>query len=267
MLFRTCAEKYRQRYVLGRERNWYAAGQPSPYALGARVHQLLEVHFADLGGLAHPIYPPDAVEEVELEAQTMFARYVATYPLESFDIVAVEQVFEVPLNGSDHRYTGKFDGIIRYSDTGQLAILEHKTEKRSSNRNNPQAWAARSQVSLYKYAAECLYKEPIAHILLDVLRRQSPKGQEPPTFKRDTLERTARQVEDAVDDLIYVADRIEDLENGRNWWCKDGHWPKDTEQCFQGTWACDYYPICVTGETPELIQIQYKAAQEYLLEF
>lgn len=231
------------------------------------MHKLLEEHFKKLGGIAYVPDPGNAIEEEELEAQTMVARYLSTYPVEPFDIVAVEQVFEVPLNGSDHRYTGKFDAIIRYRDTGQLAILEHKTEKRSSNRNNPQAWAARSQVSLYKYAAEYLYKEQIAHILLDVLRRQSPKGQEPPTFKRDILERTPRQVEDAVDDLIYVADRIEDLEQGKNWWCKDGHWPKDTEQCFQGSWACDYYDVCVTGESPELIQIKYQPAKEYLLEF
>jgi len=195
----------------------------------------------------------------------MYASYHRTYPMESFVPVSVEQVFKVPLNGSGHVYTGKFDAIIRYTSgpySGQLAILEHKSESRSALRNLPEAWAARAQVSLYKYAAESLYNEPIAHILLDVLRRQSPAGREPATFYRDTLERTKEQVEDAVADLRYVADAIDNM--ARDFYLADVRWPRNTDKCVDGRFKCAYYDLHIGASSPEIVQIQYKEAEEYL---
>lgn len=143
---------------------------------------------------------------------------------------------------------------------GQLALLEHKTEKRNALKNLPKAWAAKSQVSLYMWAAQKLYDEPFAHIILDVIRRQSPKGQEPASFYRDTLERTEEQQVDALRDLVWVADQIEMLEYER----PNEHWPRTTDQCCVGSWECDYAPLHVGTESPELIQIHFKPAEEYL---
>lgn len=224
----------------------------------------MEAYYKELAGI-HFVQDAEQVSEtIEFEAQATFAAYRSAYPVESFDVVACEQSFEVAIPGSHHRYTGKFDGVVRYKEDslwpGQLALLEHKTEKRNALRNLPKAWAAKSQVSLYMWAAQKLYDEPFAHIILDVIRRQSPKGQEPANFYRDVLERTKAQQEDALRDLVWVADQIEMLEIER----PDEHWPRTTDQCQQGNWACDYFDIHVGEESPELIQLNYRPAKEYL---
>lgn len=221
----------------------------------------MEEHFKTEGGIPFVQSQP-APEPVESEAQTTFAAYIAHYPIEPFVVVAVEQSFKLRIPHTPHYYIGKVDGVIRYVEPpfdGSLAVFEHKTESRSSYKNIPQAWAARSQVSLYMWAIEQLYQERPAHILLDVLRRASPKGQEPPTFRRDILERTEAQSEEALADIAYVADQIEALE-------KSGQkrWPWSTDHCMEGNWACDYYDLHVYGDSPELIAIKYKPAKEYL---
>jgi hypothetical protein len=253
-LFRKCPDAFKERYINGLEKDW--GGAASPFAFGSRVHQLLEEHLLFLKGTPHePLYPPSQVEAVELEAAAMFASYCAHYPLEPFDVISVEQVFAVAIPGTEHIYTGKFDAIIRYKDNGLLAILEHKTEKRSALKNLPEAWAARSQVSLYMWAAEILYNERPTHILLDVLRRCSEKGQEPATFYRDILERTPEQCEQAIQDLVYVADSIEDLERHYD----TERWPQNTDNCCIGRWKCDYFSKHVGGS-----DLEFKPAEEYL---
>ena len=224
------------------------------------MHELLE---ARLKGVQVDL--PESESAIELECRRMFAAYINAYPVECFVPLSVERVFSVPIPGTEHIYTGKFDAIVRYTEAeplfaGKLAILEHKTEKRSSNRNLPEAWAARSQVSLYKFAAETLYNEPVAHIILDVLRRPSPKGQEPAVFYRDLLERTEEQVTDALNDLVYVADQIEWLE--KKW--DTERWPRNTENCVINRWKCDYFDVHVGVPDQNLVQLKYKPTDEYL---
>lgn len=256
-LFRNCPERFRWRYQQNLEKRW--DDNTSPFAFGTRIHELLEQHFKGLGGIPYEPYEPHPNETVESEAQSALAAYCAHYPVEPFLVMAVEQVFSIPVPGTCHTYTGKFDAIIRYPND-DIAILEHKSEKRNGLKNLPEAWAARSQVSLYMWAAKQLYGKWPAHILLDVLRRQSDKGQEPPTFYRDCLERTEAQATEAIEDLVYVADRVEALRVSR----ADSPWPRSTDHCMIGRFQCDYFPLCHIGVTPELIQIKYQKAKEYL---
>lgn len=223
------------------------------------MHELLEEHFK--GVPTFDLYPASLDERTELECQSMFAAYRAHYPVEPFDVVDVERTFRLPIDGTAHSYTGKFDGIVRYPDD-QIAILEHKTEKRSALKNLPEAWAARSQVSLYMWAAKQLYGKWPTHIVLDVLRRQSDKGQEPCTFYRDHLERTEAQATEALQDLVYIADQIAHLQVSRP--RVPGDWPRSTDQCVTNRWKCDYFSLCHIGCTDELLQIQFKPAVEYL---
>lgn len=193
----------------------------------------------------------------------MLAGYRAHYPVESFNVVAVEQVFKCPINGSGHVYTGKFDGVVRDKGTGRLLLLEHKSEKRGSDKNSPEAWAARTQVSLYMWAAQQLYHEPFDSIILDVLTRQSDKGEKPVTFRRDILQRTPEQQLSAIDDILYIAERIERMEQ-EFLGASSGQWPRNTDQCYNGKWACDYADLHIGGYSPELVQIKYAPAKEYL---
>src|SRR5439155_27081665 len=122
----------------------------------------------------------------------------------------------LPMHEPPHEVMGKLDGMIRYLPThshfaNMLAVMEHKTQKRGSKGNDPEAWTARMQKSLYAWAAEQLYEEPVVHVLLDVLQRGSEGGRCPPEFRRDDLETDERQKFRALDSVVWVADQIEAL--------------------------------------------------------
>lgn len=212
-------------------------------------------------GTSVTAFPPCADQAFEDEAQTMFALYEATYPEEPFQIVDVEKFFEVSL-GTGHTYIGEFDGIVRDKTTGTFHLLEHKTERRGSKDNLPDVWASKSQVGLYLWAAEQIYGETFGSIILNILTRQSPAGREQPTFRRDGLQRTASQQQEAVKNIVYVADQLERVrrEYGTE------RWPTNRENCVSGFgWHCDYYDLHITDTRPEdLIQIKFQKAVEYL---
>lgn len=261
--FRFCPDAYKERYELGLELDWEKLGSTPGFAFGTRVHQLLQNRLLALKG-DPPVPETPIVEPFESEAQEMFATYCACYPVEPFSVVDVERVFEIPL-GAKHVYTGKFDAVVRDNTTGALQVLEHKTESRAALRNLPIAWAARDQVSLYVYAADRLYDgETVDCILLDVLRRASPKGQVGPEFYRDSLQRSPGQISDSVSDISLVADTIEEYRERFG----TGRWPQNRDNCVQGRYRCDYYDLHVDPniDREQLVQLRYRPAKEYLCE-
>lgn len=258
--FAKCPDLYRESYINKIEPKRRGGDALS---FGDRMHQLLEGHWKQLGGIAGAAYPyPPADEAIELEAQSMLAGYKANYFDKShYAVLAIEKTFEVAIPGSHHILTGKFDGIIRDVETKKLLVLEHKTEKRGAMTNLPQKWAMKSQVSLYMWAAEQLYGEPISYTLLDVLIRQSPKGREAASFYRDQLERTPKQMHQALCDLDYYADQIERLQEAYG---LGGPWPRNTDQCIS-FWDCEYLPLHRCQSDDSLIRISdYKPKKEYL---
>lgn len=255
-------------------------------AFGTRVHHLFECRDNKR--------EPDVCNELfEAEAQTMFAKYNAKYPVEDWDIITAEQYFEIPLPRANcphcgreytdkdvvnnrqlcyacdatatiHIYNGKFDGIVRQHENGMLALVERKTEKRGSKANQPAAWAVRPQASLYMWAAEQIYKEPIDCVYLDVLTRQSPAGREECSFPpRQKLQRTTQQKEEAVRDIIYVADKIEEL-IAQFGTAPEASWPSDKEQCAPMNWKCQFHDLHIFGRTDALLENDYEQAEEYL---
>jgi len=93
-----------------------------------------------------------------------------------------------------------------------------------------------------------------------VLTRQSPKGQEAPTFPpRQTIQRSEAQIEQAVRDMIVVADTIEEYRQKFG----DEPWPSSTEECCQGYFECDFYPLHVIGRSEELLKL-YQPTTPYL---
>lgn len=256
--FRKCPRLYQWRYERSLERDWSAKLAVRPLDFGNRVHQLLEEHYRTLKGDPIPPYPESDNAALEMEAQALFARYLNAYPVEPFSVLDVERTFKVPLDS--HTYVGKFDVIGRENDTGALFVMDHKTEKRTSPRNRPEAWAARSQASLYLWAAWMLHREMPRHLLLNVLRRQSDKGQVGPEFPpRQTVQRTWDQINLALRDLTIIADCIEDYRIN----FEDAPWPMHTENCMDGNFQCDYYQLCHYGESEEILA-QFVPTTPYL---
>lgn len=234
---------------------------------GKAIHERLKKHFLSMAGVGYE-YPPDGSPEVSNEADEMLAAYVSHYPVEDFDVVEVERYFEVPLppspvSGEIHTYCGKRDGVVRDRNTGRIRLLEHKSETRNSRNNLPAVWAARAQVSLYLYAGQLDYGEAFDDIILDVLTRRSPAGRISPVFRRDNLQRSARQIELALQDITYVADQITMLQEKYG----TSPWPRHTENCCKMGFNCDFYLKHITMEGQhDLVTIEkyYVPTERYL---
>jgi hypothetical protein len=287
--FRTCPWMYYEMY----ERNGagieaipqFGEGY-SALEYGARVHERLEEKYK--GKLLYPLHRNEALE---IESEIMMQAYQAHYPDEQLDIVDVERTFKVQLpdlfcprcwdtnflrdynelthycavcdywfEKNRHVLIGKIDLTLR--NEGKLDIWDHKTEKRGSKSNVPQKWGARDQASLYLWAAKKLYpNEEIGNFYVNVLTRQSEKGQVGPSFpERQKLERNDRAIEIAIRDIVVVADEIERYKRI----FKDGEWPANRDRCYEWTY-CTYYQLHRYGEQiDEILKYKYQPKEEYL---
>lgn len=259
--FQACPFQYYERYVRGIELDWLKKGATAA-EFGTRMHQLLEMHYRDLQGNPIPPYPEFPLEGIELEAQLTMAAYLNHYPVEPFTVLDVEKTFRVPLTDR-HEYVGKFDVILRDNETGMLSIMDHKTEKRRGQNNNPKAWAARSQGTLYLWAAPQVYEGEFRDLIVNVLTRQSDKGQEPPSFpERQRIQRSPEQMNLAVKGLVRIADQIEFAKE--NWTEEDWAAAANRNECMQGNYSCEFYEPHLYGWSEELVQLNYRKTEPYL---
>lgn len=262
-LWQECPFKLYEKVVVGIEKDWEKFGITAAL-FGTRIHQLLEEHYLELKGTPREPYPASPLDALELEAQVMFAAYLNHFPVEPFTVLDVEKTFRIQLPDSPHEYVGKFDVILRDNETGLLSILDHKTEKRQGQNNTPKAWAARTQGTLYLWAALQIYGEPIRDLIINVLKRQSDKGQIGPEFpERQRIQRSEYQKEQAVKSIIRVADQIEYAK--ANWSEEDWAIAANRNNCVQGYFECEYHNLHIhEHRAEELIQIDFRPTVPYL---
>ena len=257
--FQTCCYLWYEKHIKGIEVDWTKRGVTAA-DFGTRCHQILEEHYLELKGTPREPYPEYPHEPTELEAQATMAAYRNHYPLDLFRVLDVEKTFRIPL-GNRHEYTGKFDVILRDNETGLLSVMDHKTEKRQSHSNNPKAWAARTQGTLYLWAAEQIYGEEFRDLIVNVIRRQSDKGQIGPEFSRQRIQRSREQMELAVQGLIRVADQMEEMKatyTERDWAAA-----ANRNACMVGNFECDFYFPHLEGWSDDLLR-QYRPTVPYL---
>lgn len=276
--FRTCPwQAYESYFAEGTGLEPRPISEYGPLDLGKRVHELLEEHYVDKmltcpAGIA--IYPDSANADLEREAQQIMEGYRAAYPSEEFTVVDVERSIRVELphaheascydsvNGerlcTPHIYTGKIDLCVRQLN-GMLSIIDHKTEKRTSRNNSPQKWAARDQATLYLWAAERIYGEPIEAFYVNVLRRGDTKHA--PEFpERQKLERTRAQIDTAVRDITIIANQIEEFKARFG----EGQWPANRENCVGAFGTCPFYTPHLMGWSDDIRRLMYQPKTPYL---
>lgn len=260
---------------------------------GTRMHQLL--HERRLRRLGQPVVAsaewPD--EAIESEAQATLAAYEAHYvrdyayleserthiiPLERpcprcdsdkyrdheahnaiFDSQLTEDQRECTNCGciySIHGLIVKLDAVVRHDDA-TIGPMDTKTESRSGY-NTRKDWAGRTQAKAYLYALERLYPhERVSRLVVDVVSRQSPKARRPVGFYRiDDIDGTPDAIQEAIRNMNYVADRIEEHR-------KTGWWPSNMNACKRGWDECDFYLLHVEGRTQANLK-KYRPAEIYL---
>jgi len=241
---------------------------------GSRFHALRQQYYCRLAGKPVPPDIPLASVELEAEAQATWAAYLAHWLEEDFQLVEVEQTRVVPLfeyrrePGDEvyHRYPTrhelvvKMDAVIR-NKYGMLQVNDLKTERRSSNNNTPEHWAAKPQISLYVYAARVLYPHCRVsdEVLMDFVKRSSPGKQKGPEFWRDTPRRSEQQIASDLRDLIWVADQIETCE-------RTGYFPRFPDACKMSNWRCDFYDLHVNAQEARdaILAKKFQPATPYL---
>jgi hypothetical protein len=245
--FQKCPAYYQEKYLRGLS----YPDKPAYFQFGERFHQMLQAHYLSTTGAGVGVIPPapNLDPQLELEAQAMLAAYKAHYPREDFEVVEVERYFEVPIG--NHTHIGRIDMVIRDKATKRLSIFETKTERKGSKRNSPEAWAARTQATLYLRAGSQIYGQAIHSVILNVCTRGSEKGRVGPTFRRDILERTDSQVQQAEKDFEWVAQEIEDLESYPSVGMTP-NFPRNTNACIsEFGQKCEFYGLHTFGDSPE----------------
>jgi hypothetical protein len=193
--FLRCRRKYLYQYIQGlRPRR-----QAVPIARGVLLHNCLETHYRGKDW-TQPLRDAEAYMKANLfeEEQAEYAQIIAdSYAImrnylnfltreradADFEIVDVEKAFEVELpNG--HIYEGRFDLVVR--DEMGLGIIDHKTVGTiPSEGMRLTDW----QTTLYPFAAEKVYGEPINWICFNYLSTKAPKT--PELTQKGTMSKAA----------------------------------------------------------------------------
>lgn len=292
-----CPAMWQEKYQKGIEFDWDAV--TGGIGFGRRMHQLLEEYYAPNAAALYPPSTNEATEdeaqrmfaaykqEYILEALKVLA-VETTFevpldplecpscknPLAGFgangeglhlrawkwindrqDVVECGWCGElVPLR---HSYTGKVD-LIGEDEQG-LWIMDHKTEKRGGSGNTAETWATKPQVALYKWAIGQLWERPVQKITINVLTRQSEKGLVGPSFSRLEVGKDCVMVQEAVQDLVWVADTIKSMQRT----FRKTPWPKDRDRCKVYNSKCQYYDLHLFGESDEIMK-KFKPVEKYL---
>lgn len=169
-MFRDCRKKAELRH----ERGLVPMEEAHELRFGHLIHGALEAHHTGVDPFAHinqrALNPTD-----QALALAMMRGYVARYPSESFEAVAVEQEFRIEIRNPDTNAAsrsfegaGKIDAIIRKPDG--LWLMEHKTTGRIDSGYLERLWID-FQIAWYCIAIEEVYQEPVVGILYNVLEK------------------------------------------------------------------------------------------------
>jgi hypothetical protein len=155
-----------------------------------------------------------------------------------------------------HQLAVKLDAVVKFPD-GTVGPFDTKTESRPGY-NDRKSWAGRTQAKLYLWALKTLYPEcRVSRLVVDVVTRSSAKQRRGPIFSRiDDISSTPAQLEEAIRNINYVGDRIEEHRSA-------GWWPSNMNACKKGWEVCDYYLLHIDGRTDANLR-KYRPAEAYL---
>jgi hypothetical protein len=223
-------------------------------AFGKRFHELLENRHRVQLGLLPRTFRPLVDAKLESEAQSVFAQYEQHWLGDPLRTLGAEAQYTLPLPGSAHELTVRIDRIVRFPD-GTIGPQDSKTESTPGN-NSRENWASRTQASLYLWALEQLQpKERVSRLVVDVITRGNTK-RAPIFYRSDDITRSRADLEDAIRNVIRVADEIEH-------WRGLGWWPSNMNICKDGWKRCDMYDLHVLGRTEGNLRL-YQPAEQYL---
>lgn len=176
-------------------------------SFGALIHKCLGAWYDGRGLSTIRSIIDDALPEHDYDesqratwhrATAMMTGYVARYPAEPFDVIAIEEVFESKIvNPATERASrmlaiaGKIDGLVRMKDTGEYYLLEHKTASQVNSNYLDKLWSD-LQITLYAHYIAKTSRINVAGVIYNILvktRLQQSRGETQAEFdeRRTTL--------------------------------------------------------------------------------
>jgi hypothetical protein len=223
--------------------------------------------------------------------------YAARYATEDFTIVELEREFRLPLRdktgavSGDWIRGGKIDGIVRRKNG--LWLMEHKTASRIDAAYLSRLWLD-FQITWYSPAVEELHGEPVVGVIYNVIQKLgrgeavAKVGETDAEFQerydaaknkkllkrrmgedksqyRDRLNAAYadptmfHREEILLDraDISLVLQEASDIATDIDTARANGHWYRNTDQCFKWNKPCQYLPVCQSRENPLVIENQY----------
>jgi hypothetical protein len=200
--FRTCRRRWE--WSSGLKRNLEPYVVYPPFFTGRGIHEALEMHYRDGEDIIAAFTNFVTVERALMESQgtlwpqeentfedqvslsfNILAHYRAwqaqddkKYSDKNLEFIKLEYPFNVPLVlPSGHttvrlRIAGRFDGLVYNRLTQEYWIWETKSTRSASELIN--TLSNDEQSALYLYAAQKVFKKPIAGVLYNILRKKVP---------------------------------------------------------------------------------------------
>lgn len=194
-MFRNCRKGCELRYI----RNLVPVERDKNLSFGSLIHECLEIWHGSRNiemVRAHidevtPLRFVDADQKsIWHNAMAMMEGYVAAYPAETFETIALERTFTGEITNPDtgaksrtFQMRGKVDGIVK--ENGAYYILEHKTASVLDSGYLDKLWCD-FQITLYSKYIEEAYNIPISGVIYNVLvkaKLQQGKGETEAEFE------------------------------------------------------------------------------------
>ena len=166
---------------------------------------------------------------------------------------AVERTFELELDktsvtGERYRLHGRKDRLVRFQD--RYWTLDYKTTRKTLNRAFFAQFSPDISVSLYAYAGQIIYGEPVAGVIIDGIQILANSTQ----FQRAFIERRESTLNEWLFDTEYYISLAE-LAAQRNYWPQN---PRACGRIYEDpdtgklSYGCPFRPVCASA--PEIRQ-------------
>lgn len=276
-LFRNCRKACYWRYI----RELAPIKRDPRLGFGTLIHECLELWHCDrdlAAVLAHldqrlPNRNQDEEQRRDWRLATaMMAGYAGRYPVEEFEVLALEHTFEGeivnPATKARSRsfvLAGKVDGLVRVGD--EHYVLEHKTASSLDADYLERLWTD-FQITLYAYYLERALGIRITGVLYNVLvkarlkqrgteseaefeERLAAKYAQPAMFHREMLYLSRDQFTVLRAELWELTQAFLDARRRNTWY-------QNTAFCFHHYRPCPYFALCRSGDSPNVIDNFYQ---------
>lgn len=216
----------------------------SEAGLNDYLEQLMLEATAD--GIFGEFDPPEASKLVIGNAFSNWLTKYGRQDLEDYDILGVEQAFDIEFQGLRRGFltavhlTGRLDLVMRNRVSGELDLVDTKTSGSTGPDKTFEHTDCNDQLSVYAAAVNELYGElPTCMVDAVLLKGSNPQ------VGRASFFRSIDEISDTLHGLVRTKETIEEAAT----LLEDGSWkfayPRHPQKC--SLWGCEYEAFCRNG--------------------